>query len=224
MRVYYRCLFLRAYPLSDWLSSVFARWEQRWRRADAPADQTTWEIDYREGRWTYLNNIEQAVRYMAVIGYITHAKSHGAILDVGCGEGVLLRYCHPDSYSRYVGLDLAETAIGAARQVPGHLNASFVCADAESYTPAGTFDVIVFNECLYYFADALSVLDRYVPLMSPGGVFVVSSFLPSPRARATLRAVRSRYRTVVESTVKTGQKSWSVAVFAADAAPRERSS
>ena len=48
-------------------------------------------------------------------------------------------------------------------------------ADVSTYVPGALpWDVVVFNECLYYFADPLGVVRRYRAVLESGGIFVVS--------------------------------------------------
>lgn len=84
-----------------------------------------------------------------IVGYCRFLRSRGAILDVGCGEGVLHRRLGSEGYSRFVGIDLSRAAIKRARQ-QGDDRATFIVADASEFVPEGRFDTIIFNESLYY--------------------------------------------------------------------------
>ena len=91
---------------------------------------------------------------------IWHLKPGGAVLDVGCGQGVLARRLANSSYSRYVGIDLSGSAISVAQQQPPE-RSSFFAADCEDYSPTEQFDVIVFNEVLCCLHDPLRTVERY---------------------------------------------------------------
>ncbi|HEX3127388.1 MAG TPA: class I SAM-dependent methyltransferase, partial [Thermoanaerobaculia bacterium] len=105
---------------------------------------------------------------------------------IGCGEGILQERLDPARYSRYVGVDVSAEAI---QRAAGNEKTTFLCADAAVWQPEGTFDLVVFNECLEYFDDPLAVVRRYEPALVPGGAFLVSMFTGVETAR-TLRIWR----------------------------------
>lgn len=70
-----------------------------------------------------------------------------------------------------MGLDLSEEAISLAKiKRPG---LSFSVADCDTYTPNIKFDVIVFNEMLYY-TDHNKIMKRYTKFLSSEGIYVIS--------------------------------------------------
>jgi SAM-dependent methyltransferase len=135
----------------------------------------TWDEEYRTKQWDYLHGLDQRPRYHVIAGYIDHMKHGASVLDVGCGEGILLRALGPNSYSRYVGIDLSEVAIASARAIGGERSA-FYCADAADWPPADRFDVVVFNEAVYYFYEPLDILTKYERVLQSGGLFIVSMY------------------------------------------------
>jgi 2-polyprenyl-3-methyl-5-hydroxy-6-metoxy-1,4-benzoquinol methylase len=137
------------------------------------ADQ--WQQEYANGRWDYLHHIGQMARYSMIVGYYQHFKPGGSVLDLGCGDGVLLSRLKPFGYSRYVGVDLSPEAI--ARVTTRDANDCLLVADIEEYEPDQRFDVIIFNECLYYFAEPCEVIKRYERYLEPGGIFLVSLYV-----------------------------------------------
>src|SRR5262249_22692250 len=52
----------------------------------------------------------------------------------------------------------------------------FICSDATTFETTQNFDVIVFNECLYYFADPLDVLMKYEKRLTRRGIMIVSMY------------------------------------------------
>ena len=49
----------------------------------------------------------------------------------------------------------------------------FQQSEAEKFHPDGTFDVIVFNEMIYY-VDHEETMNRYSKFLNPGGIFIIS--------------------------------------------------
>jgi hypothetical protein len=83
-----------------------------YRKPDISQEQ--WEQEYREGCWSYLQNARELAHYSMIIGYYTHYRPGGSLLDVGCGEGVLQRRLRALGYARYLGIDSSEEAIARA--------------------------------------------------------------------------------------------------------------
>lgn len=135
-----------------------------------------WQQEYANGRWDYLGQMDQMARYSVLTGYYQQLKPGGSVLDLGCGDGILLSHLKPYRYSRYVGVDLSSEAI-ARVATPQDARDQFVVADVEQYEPDQRFDVIVFNECLYYFAEPQEVIKRYEPYLEKDGIFLVSLYV-----------------------------------------------
>jgi SAM-dependent methyltransferase len=204
-RLYYAGLFGRRLPVADRVAGIVQRWETARRRGDIPQPAAVWEAQYAAGRWDFLAGLDQLARYSVIAGYIHYLKPGAAVLDVGCGEGLLLRSYRPYGYVRYLGVDIAANAIarlGAAEDA----RTRFVCADAESFQPDERFDVIVFNESLYYFRDPLATFARYLQFLHNDGIIIVSTFLGSPRAVSILRRLRERYALLDEVQIKHDKK------------------
>lgn len=93
-----------------------------------------------------------------------------AVLDVGCGTGVLTPYL-----SRLVGpsgtvtgIDLAEQMIAAARRKHGAL-ASFIVGDVMDLSPAAAFDVVVCYSAFPHFGNQPGAIAHMSRLLKRGG-------------------------------------------------------
>lgn len=180
---------------------------------------------YKNGTWDYLWSIGELARFSVVAGYCRFLRPGGAILEVGCGEGVLQDRLDRSMYRRYVGVDLSEEAIAKARtriaQTPNS-SASFVVADALGYAPSEQFDVIIFNESLEYFADPGSVVQRYEPFLTPNGLFIASVFRGEDGVRwqQIWRQLARKYDTHDATTVTNARGlTWDIRALALRAKP-----
>ncbi|MBK8576195.1 MAG: glycosyltransferase [Elusimicrobia bacterium] len=133
------------------------------------------EHRYMNGRWNYMNGIEESHRYNAIIGICDFLKPEiRTVLDVGCGEGILQKRM---TYDHYVGVDTNERGISLAN-TRGNENTEFVLSPADRFKPKRTFDVIVFNESLYYMKNPLAILEKYKPFLEKMGSLSFACFEP----------------------------------------------
>ena len=169
----------------------------------------TWETQYAAGRWDFLAQLSELGRFSILAGYICHLKPGGAVLDTGCGQGVLLRRLPSSCYSRYVGIDVSGSAISVAQKQQNECS-TFLAADCEEYSPAEHFDVIVFNEVLCCLRDPLRTVERYARSLNPGGLLLVSMCTAARGSATILWRLKRAYATVDEvRIVHSGRKvSW----------------
>lgn len=201
----------RVDTISRWLRSRFERQPQ----SDVLSQSAqAWEAQYAAGRWDFLAQLPELSRYSVLVGYICHLRPGGVVLDVGCGEGVLLSRLPDFAYSKYVGIDVSETAIAAARELAkGPRN--LLVTDCDGYTPEEQLDVIVFNEVLYCLRDPLAVVQRYTRSLRAGGVVLVSMCTAARGASAIFEQLFAEYSPVDQVRVTHGQTrlSWDCAAF-----------
>lgn len=158
-------------PRSEWTSTraELGQWSfHDYRRP-------RWEAEYGSGRWAYMQGLAELSRYSVVVGYARFLRPHGSILDLGCGEGILQQRLGAESYSHYLGVDISHTAIERARARADD-RTTFTCADVASFAPERRFDIIVFNEVLYYLSDPVRVMRHYERFLEPNGIFILSMF------------------------------------------------
>ena len=139
-----------------------------------------WDREYREGKWDALRDADEEVRYAILAGCIVgrEYKAPAAVLDLGCGPGVLRDHLSPESIHRYVGVDLSVEAVEQARS-RGHERSVYVAAPVETWASDGDYDAIVFNEVLYYLPHPIATVERYVPALASSGSIFVSMWYPS---------------------------------------------
>ncbi|HEX4496458.1 MAG TPA: class I SAM-dependent methyltransferase [Thermoanaerobaculia bacterium] len=208
---YYKFLFGRRFPFSERLAARIRAWEAATGRGDAPLSKEAWEEQYGKGGWEFMRRLDEVARYSVIAGFLHHLKAGGSVLDVGSGEGLLADHLRPLGYCRYLGVDLSEVAI---RQAAGRQDATtaFTAADAETYTPPGRWDAVVFNECVYYFNDPVGTVRRYEACLEPGGVLIVSTFR-SRRADVIVERLLESCRLREETAITNRKGTWVVRVL-----------
>jgi SAM-dependent methyltransferase len=197
----------RQIPGAAQLWAAWHRWHAAVGRGDQPVPPEVWDRQYRQGHWQYLWGLEEYARYSLLLGYLQYFAPGGAVLDVGCGEGILQERLRPVGYARYVGLDVSTVAIAQAAP-RADATTRFVVGDAATYVPPEPFDAIVFNESLYYVHEPLPVVQRYASYLTAEGVILTSLYGGSARAQAIGRALRGRYRVLDEVTISHGARAW----------------
>lgn len=169
----------------------------------------TWRGEYADGQWSRLWKIDELGHYSVIAGYFGRLKPGGSVLDVACGEGVLQRHLKPHRYHHYLGIDFTPEAIARASKSKDELT-DFAVADALNFSTDEKFDVIIFNECLYYFADPLNLVKSYAGFLEEDGVFIISNF-SSLTNLSTVRSIRQNFYVDDEvSIVNSDGISWTV--------------
>ncbi|MFC1620005.1 class I SAM-dependent methyltransferase [Candidatus Neomarinimicrobiota bacterium] len=176
------------------------------------ASKEEWDLQYSVGGWDQLNEIKELAHYSIITGYCTHLKPDGAILDIGCGEGILAKRLPPDNFSSYVGIDISREAILRAEKVQNE-KVAFVCDDAMNYTPERSFDLIIFSECLYYFKQSVDTMRRYEKYRSEKG-YIIVSMVSTPRSKRIWKAIGRSFKPIDETRVSHLRgREWIVRVF-----------
>jgi trans-aconitate methyltransferase len=139
-------------------------------------DRNTWEEQFHDDAWSYLDSEEESARYYTIISFYKQFNSTGTLLDVGCGKGILYKYLQQKLQlpgTHYMGIDISGNATAAATE--RFPNTSFEQVDYEYESINDKFNLIVFNETLNYFTRPLNTLKKCVEQnLHPGGAFIVS--------------------------------------------------
>src|ERR1700728_4128306 len=122
-------------------------------------DKASWEAAYRQGVWDSLCSDSEYAHNLMVGGFIRRRTTPYSLLDVGCGSGVILRYLDLTLVTQYTGVDLAQAALD--RIEPKRMQDCYVCSSLEQFKPVEKWDVILFNEVLYYTHDPVAQLARF---------------------------------------------------------------
>lgn len=133
-----------------------------------------WDTQYRAGRWDYLASLEQAPRYAVLAAWCRRLCSSPSILDVGCGEALLLEVLRLGGDLRYHGIDFAPAAVERARRRIVDSEREIVeCISAEAFDVATAApDLVIFNESLNCCAEPVRLLERYLNAVGDGFVLL----------------------------------------------------
>ncbi|WP_407150712.1 class I SAM-dependent methyltransferase [Bradyrhizobium sp. ORS 86] len=140
--------------------------------------------EYELGRWDYLSNLEEMARYAVIGGYCRYGRGVSSVLDLGCGSGILRHWFSPLETIQYVGVDLSDRAIDIASRAWTDSRTKFVAMDVAAYTPERKFDMIIFNEVLYYFERPEDILMRFADFLERDGSFLISLWDSTDSRRA----------------------------------------
>lgn len=175
--------------------------------------RSSWDAEFARGHWDYLRGSSEIARYGIIASFCHCYSTGGAILDLGCGEGILRRHVNLDHFEHYLGVDLSLDAISKASHRDGDTRTRFEVSDVEAFQPEQRFDVIVFNEMLYYLDDPLAVIRKYQQALNPSGVFVISMF-DMLKSRKIWQSLDAEHRLLESSrAVNQGGHSWTVRVY-----------
>ncbi|MDQ4068448.1 MAG: class I SAM-dependent methyltransferase, partial [Actinomycetota bacterium] len=125
---------------------------------------------------------------------VAELPGSGAILEVGCGHGLLSLYLALSSPARRVtGIDVDGDKLEAARAAAarGGLAAAFEAAKGADL-PDGPWDGIAIVDVLYLLGadDQRSLLGSCAGALAPGGVLAVKEMAPEPRWKARWNVVQ----------------------------------
>ncbi len=125
------------------------------------------------GDWQDLRLQRQAPRYREIARLVELYGAKGKILDVGCGEGVLLDYLNLANVSQYTGIEASATAISGV--ILTRAQDKVERLTAEQYQPSpSSWDVVVLNEMLYYLQDPAAIIDKFARGLTKNGALVIS--------------------------------------------------
>ncbi|ASZ11875.1 class I SAM-dependent methyltransferase [Chitinophaga pendula] len=133
-----------------------------------------WDRQYAAGQWEVLRSPLEEPRLNTLAALTSQYCQGGNVLEIGCGEGLLLPRLK-STYQYFLGLDISEVAIRKTQHLQ-NANTVFKCADMEDFVPGSKFDIIIFNESLYYSDTPLELLHRYTDYLEKDGLFATSIY------------------------------------------------
>ncbi|MCB1313074.1 MAG: class I SAM-dependent methyltransferase [Sedimentitalea sp.] len=124
--------------------------------------------------WNFRESAYEQAKFAATRDALARPR-YAACLELGCGNGELARHVAP-LCDRYVGVDAVEIAVAEARRaVPA---ATFLTGVLPEDLPAGSFDLLILSEVLYFFeSDAIRDLARRIHRRWPRAEIVCVCYL-----------------------------------------------
>jgi 2-polyprenyl-3-methyl-5-hydroxy-6-metoxy-1,4-benzoquinol methylase len=160
-----------------------------------------WDQQYAEGFWDkLLHSPTEEGRYTCVRSFVAEYSNGGTILEVGCGDGLLQEQMKEESYSKYIGIDLSQVAIDKAARLQS-LKTSYRCANMEDFIPVDQFDVIIFNESLYYSKRPSGLIRKYARYLNKTGVLIISLTEQHARTADIMKSIRKKHRMIAAQKV-----------------------
>ena len=124
---------------------------------------------------------------LSYIARLCGALAGKAVLDVGCGGGILTEAMAHDG-AKVTGIDLSDKALGVARlhQIESGASVDYrlMSAEALAIEAPATFDVVTCMELLEHVPDPASTIDACAKLVRPGGYVVFSTINRNAKAYA----------------------------------------
>ena len=177
---------VRATYLIPFFGTVIRGYVQKIRsKRDHYQDQAYWNESLNGWASTYLGGtFWNDLRNSVTVELAKHvAPSATSILDIGCA-GATLALALDSKYSVYYGVDISDIAISKAQEtltassMSQEIDFSFQLSvsTVQDYKPNRKFDVIVFNEVLYYLTlnEVANCMRRYSTFLSDNGVILIS--------------------------------------------------
>ena len=95
-----------------------------------------------------------------------------SFLDVGCGNGWVIRYIsNMSTCKKAVGIDKSKKMIIQANKKIKNNKENFVCTDIETWKYTGKFDYVFAMESIYYSDSIERAIKKIFKLVKPGGKF-----------------------------------------------------
>jgi 2-polyprenyl-3-methyl-5-hydroxy-6-metoxy-1,4-benzoquinol methylase len=195
------------------MPNILSALKLKWNTILVGARKRMWDRQYASGFGYQLRLPEEQEHNQTLVEFMVSANKNKTILDVGCGEGLLLDYLDRWGYQKYVGIDFSDVALRNASK-RANAKTSFVSGLAESFVPDGQFDSIIFNECLYCFADPWQVIHRYEQYLTPHGVMLVSLFTKTERVKLLAAELPKHFRIARNATITNEAGTWECAMLA----------
>lgn len=166
----------------------------------------TWEKEYRVGYWDRLRSKSELVRYLKISEFVKRGN-YNSILDVGCGEGLLLERIKGFYIKEYMGIDISTSAISVAKERHKHFKTfNWKVSSAEEFLNWNSFELIIFNESLYYISDYINLL-KHILKINPT-VNLLISLHNCRRTRKMVKILKIHFPRITTERISSSSLKW----------------
>ena len=164
------------------------------RYAPNTMKRLAFEQKMKQGIWDYTVSDKSD----ELLNAVQKHTRNGNILCLGCGGGSLAAALPVDSFERFIGVDISREAIKKAKKYENE-KIKFELDDIRSFHSDLHFDVIVFEESLYYVPSfqRLKMLKRYKEYLTDEGVFIVTTDQYN-RFKKMITMIRKQFKMIEE--------------------------
>jgi hypothetical protein len=139
-----------------------------------------WNQEWRSGRWDFLGDAAEQPR-LAAAARMIGAYGAGRLVDLGSGDGALLRHLDPGRTPHCLCVDISDAALARLARLEG-IQVDLLVADLERHHPARReAAALACAEVLYYVDDPAAMLSRWAAACHGLRAVVVSIAEPGTR-------------------------------------------
>lgn len=142
-------------------------------RAPTEVSVESYAETYESGGYEYFADLDELARYSVVRGYVSRFGKGAAIIDIGCGPGLLRPHIDGVEFRSYLGVDPVAEVIEAARTLEDE-RTSFSVADGTD-AALGQFDLVTVVEVIYCSPDPAALIANAHERLAPGGYLISSN-------------------------------------------------
>ncbi len=143
-----------------------------------PKTKDKWNEEYLKGKWDYLLSHRIDEKNKLITDMIFAKSENPSILDVGCGNGALIKMILEKDFNYYLGVDKSDVAITKFNEKLTKVkNIELIASKIENVNFKHKFDCVIFNEVLYYLNRPINTLKKILNHVKKDSIIIVSMTL-----------------------------------------------
>ena len=144
-------------------------------------------------------NRQNAALYDATEALL-HAQDHETILDIGCGNGIMMERLASACDCRLIGTDISEDALSMAKQRLTSVSADLICCPVDEMPlKSASIDKALTVNTMYFWDDLSAGFAEIARVLKPGGAFISTHY--TNRALEAFSHTRFGYKKHAESDI-----------------------